>query len=392
MIAWKSPSQAAEATDKSKPDQRQGSLPSDIDRWEPWLAWPFDGGTHAKFLQTYGQSERVSPLDVHEGLDLAVPAGTRVYSPVDGRVAMLFINNTRRPHRGIVISTVHGDVEVMVKLMHLRKNTIQVNLGDRVSVGDYLGNVVQWPTDDPDDLYPSHLHLGLGIGHLDAKGKRKSVGGEDELVLNPVDAYEANANPLVHLRAPIDEIPPVCVSLNPGGRPVEASFREHSTRMPDNPLVFRPLIGTPSEWKQSADILDPLRLSGTVDIAFALRDLHTFGVDYALAPLTVRLTIHRSGESSEEELVLERKLLMDGPLYASDEFAKRIYLEPKGSMAKDHSAFVFHLTSLNGRGAEDDPPRGWVTEPGDYVVRVFAGDLTFPDTLVAAQRVTALSD
>lgn len=355
----------------------------------PWMAWPFSQETQAQFLQTYGQSERDDPLQVHRGLDLAVPAGTDVYSPVAGEVSMLFIAGFYPHARGLAIKTFHRNVEVLVQFLHLDQHSIQFNLGDRVEVGELLGKVHPWP----DDEYPSHLHIAMGLGTLYTLGHSDTGSGEDMLMLNPVSLYNENANPLLHLEAPPDLIPPVCLSLNSPVRPVEASFRPGAApaSLPADPFIFRQLYGSPQNWEQNKDQLDPQSLSGLVDIEFALRDLYAPGSDYALSPLTVRLEIHRVGEPDRPP-VLQRRLELESTVCGKHQFAERLYLMPPRRMHEEHEAFVFHLTSLNGLGGLEEAPEAWSTEPGEYVVSLFAGDVSHRDVPVAKQTVAVIAN
>lgn len=381
---------ATEPAQEPSPERRLDpmSLLAPNGTLEPWLAWPFGTGTEVKIFQTYGQSEHDIPEQVHMGLDLAVRAGAKVYSPVQGEVAMLFIHGFQPFHKGIGIRTWHKGVEVIVQMLHLSSHSIQFNLGDKVNVGDLVGQVHPWPNKD----YPTHLHLAMGLGSLAADGFVS--GPEDDLQLGIAWSapFTENANPLLHLQAPPDKIPPVCVSLNKPANVIEAGFSPGEEGLPIAPFQFHAVEGDasdPSAWKQGKVSLDPKALTGLVDISFAIRDRHTPGVDYALAPLTVRLTIHR-GVDESGPVVLSRELRLVGQVCGNNNYPFQIYLDPQGEMRTQHMAFVYHLTSLNGKGGLEEEPTAWATEPGRFLIVLRAGDQSHKHVLIAKQVVEAV--
>lgn len=354
----------------------------------PWMQWPFAADTEVKIFQTYGQSEHAMPTQVHMGLDLAVAPGTPLYSPVNGEVTMLFLHGFQPHHRGIGIRTWHQGTEVIVQLLHLKTHSIQVTLGDKVEVGDLLGKIHPWPNEE----YPTHLHMAMGLGSLTADGQVFGSDDDIQLGLNPSEIFTENTNPLLHLQAPPDEVPPVCVSLGDPATPVEAVFAPGGAALPVAPFAFHAVEGQADDWKtwkRSEAPLDPSALRGLVDIEFAIRDLHTEGVDYALAPLAVHLTIHR-GTSEDGAVVLDRKLRLDGRVCGVNSFPRNLYFSPVGKMRKDHTAFIFHLTSLNGLGGLEEKPALWATEPGRYLVVLRAGDPTHKHVLIGQQVVNVL--
>ncbi|MEM7516811.1 MAG: hypothetical protein AAF368_07790, partial [Planctomycetota bacterium] len=87
-----------------------------------WLEWPFSPGV-GQVYQTYGQGERDHPdshehTSVHVGLDIAAPAGTPVYSPLSGEVAMNFDYAYPEWEKGLAIRGFREGEEVFIKMLH----------------------------------------------------------------------------------------------------------------------------------------------------------------------------------------------------------------------------------------------------------------------------------
>ena len=340
----------------------------------PWLRWPFaHDAPQVYVLQTYGQSERAAPLSVHAGLDLAAPPGTSVFSPLSGEVSQIF-NSVYAPHeRGLAIRTVHRGLQVSLKLVHLEQSSLRYALGDWIEAGDLLGTLCLWPN----DRYPTHLHIEMGWGEV----YTEVYEGESKLQLRPRHMFRPNANPLVYLQAPADEVPPRLVPLDSSG---PFRFRQLPPTLSD----LRTL-GPIQRGQEFGTVLAPDALYGWVDIQFAAADGYSQADRSVVAPYELRLVIRRA--TGDKDTILDRFLRMDGDLYRGNRFAQGIYLWPPDQMFAEHSAFVFHLTAFNGEGANQLEPQAWRTEPGEYEVTLYGSDLAHKDVLLATQVVRVLA-
>jgi murein DD-endopeptidase MepM/ murein hydrolase activator NlpD len=91
----------------------------------------------------------------HVGIDLAMPEGTKLFSPAEGVVEKIVDFGSTNVGKGIFIRTKEGDQLV---LGHLSDNS-QVYVGQQVKVGDYLGL-----TGNTGHSTGPHLHVALRDG------------------------------------------------------------------------------------------------------------------------------------------------------------------------------------------------------------------------------------
>jgi len=112
------------------------------------LDWPVfpDSAIH-RIGNSYGQYQNYgSKSYYHPGIDIMAPAGTPVYAVKSGYVkAVLTIS--AELHWRVAIGDSAGAAECDGWLYaHLDEKSIAANEGDRVEAGDFLGNLVEWPT------------------------------------------------------------------------------------------------------------------------------------------------------------------------------------------------------------------------------------------------------
>lgn len=323
----------------------------------PWLEWPFAAGVGVIY-QTYGQGERDNPLNVHEGLDIAVPAGTPVYSPLKGEVSMNFEQGYPAHEQGLAIRGFNAGQEVFVKLLHLDRASIQFLLGDRVEAGDLIGFVREW---GGDPAFESHLHIEVGGASLYAKLKER----QDGIELGARDAFSPLKNPLAWLKKPEDNEKPRLVPLSEG-----------------EPLVFRAYRERDREDDTPGEKLDPRALRGGVDIEFGIADGYSSERPSLVMPKQIWLEILTDDE--RQESVLQRHLTLDGPLETTSIYSRRLYLDPPANWPPYHG-FHLRLLSLRGIGGEELDPSPWDTtscDPGPYRIRILASDFHHREVLL----------
>lgn len=129
------------------------------------IPWPIDvpaeqiqlGATHGQFELMDTTNCHSRPCAVgrcHRGVDVLVPAGTRVFAVADGQV----VNVTRDTRTGhaLIIRHALADRTIELEYRHLRPDSVQFKNGDSVARDDLLGEVIAWPCVGYD-----HLHLDI---------------------------------------------------------------------------------------------------------------------------------------------------------------------------------------------------------------------------------------
>lgn len=117
------------------------------------LYWPLNEGT---YQVTSGFSWRVSPISgetlMHEGIDMAAPAGTPIYATADGVVVEVGSNS--RSGNYVVIEHVASDGSIFTtSYLHQYAEDILVGEGQQIEAGEQIGAVgnAGWSTG-------AHLH------------------------------------------------------------------------------------------------------------------------------------------------------------------------------------------------------------------------------------------
>ncbi len=145
------------------------------------IPWPVNPGGPVHYIgNTYGEYQRYggSPY-LHPGLDVLVPAGTPIYAVRSGWVkAVLTISADL--HWRVAIGDLPGTEECEGWLYaHIDQSTITVAEGDYVEEGDYLGEIVYWPTADF-----HHIHF-VKIRHAGQPWQ-----SDWDFIANPLDELE----------------------------------------------------------------------------------------------------------------------------------------------------------------------------------------------------------
>lgn len=112
---------------------------------------------------------RVVLWAIHLGEDVVVPAGTSVVAMADGEVMyaeMRLGTEEKRDWGGIVI-TKHGTQNTKSKVFYSvsgHLNNLRVKMGDRVSMGQQIGEVAAGFTPENGFWKQAHLHFGIYTG------------------------------------------------------------------------------------------------------------------------------------------------------------------------------------------------------------------------------------
>jgi len=112
------------------------------------IPWPVLSGNPIHSIgNTYGEYQAYGGAPYyHPGLDILVPAGTPVYAVKSGWVKAV-LTTSAQWHWRVAVGDSAGTAECDGWLYaHLDQPTIQVSPGDWVNQGDYLGDIVEWPT------------------------------------------------------------------------------------------------------------------------------------------------------------------------------------------------------------------------------------------------------
>lgn len=110
---------------------------SDAKLWSGTFSYPCDGRKSSPF--GVKRSYNGAPVSsYHKGLDIAVPRGTPVSSPANGKVVLTGYESNRFHVHGNTVVIDHGQGLTSI-YMHL--HTISVNEGDMLKKGDTLGTV-----------------------------------------------------------------------------------------------------------------------------------------------------------------------------------------------------------------------------------------------------------
>ena len=124
------------------------------------IPWPvLAGDTHHAIGNSYGEYQNYGgSAYFHPGIDILAPAGTPVYAVKSGYVKAV-LTTAAELHWRVAIGDSAGAAECDGWLYaHLDLNSIAVNEGDWVEQGQYLGELVYWPTSGFHHLHFAKIH------------------------------------------------------------------------------------------------------------------------------------------------------------------------------------------------------------------------------------------
>jgi hypothetical protein len=113
------------------------------------IRWPFgSGNTSLPLGNDYGEYQNYAgaPAYFHPGIDILQPAGSHVYAVKSGVVKAVLTTEAEYHWRVAIGDSAGSDWCDGWLYAHLNPSTIQVQVGDTVQLGDYLGDIVYWPT------------------------------------------------------------------------------------------------------------------------------------------------------------------------------------------------------------------------------------------------------
>jgi hypothetical protein len=297
------------------------------------IRWPFGtGGQSLPLGNNYGEYQYYGSYPyLHPGIDILQPWGSPVYAVKSGIVK--------------AVLTIYGDYHWRVAVgdsagagwcdgwlyAHLDRLTIQVQVGDSVEVGDYLGDLVWWPT-----AGFHHLHF------VKIRNNGVSWSSDWKFIANPLDEL-----------VPIDELdPPVIENARDGAK---FAFCYNNTH-----VYFDP--GTP--------------VSGPVDIVSKIYDKINHP-SWGMIPYRIEYSIFNDSVSLGPVLsfIFTDTLFWDqnvGVIYQDDGTC-----HTQGDY--EFRDFYFIVTNTDGDSAVEgsDWFKGWNTEEfpnATYWVKVTASD------------------
>lgn len=170
----------------------------------PVIPWPFSPQDQAHTLWNNYEGlntdsdGNISMAYLHQGLDIYCTAGTRTYAVADGFVKC----RLTLYGQDIYWRIAHSEEQVSGwsdgwLYAHLDKNTIQVDVGDEITQGDYIGEIIPW------EVVGGHIHFA----RIRDQG---TVWSYDD------DEWGLPFNPEVALEPKGDGTPPVIVTAIQG--------------------------------------------------------------------------------------------------------------------------------------------------------------------------------
>lgn len=98
--------------------------------------------------------------------DVFAPAGTVVNSYTDGTVSKVYDNGKKSGKIFGTQLTIKGE-NGYPDIFYTHITNVKLSVGDKVKVGDYIGEIIQWCTDEScsKKMDGTHVHIGLEPGH-----------------------------------------------------------------------------------------------------------------------------------------------------------------------------------------------------------------------------------
>lgn len=112
------------------------------------IAWPFEPVDSAQPIgNSYGEYQYYGGTPyLHPGIDIMHPAGSQVFAVKSGWVKAVLTTAADYHWRVAIGDSPSADSCDGWLYAHLDRNTIMVDVGEYVDSGQYLGNIVSWPT------------------------------------------------------------------------------------------------------------------------------------------------------------------------------------------------------------------------------------------------------
>lgn len=298
------------------------------------VRWPYNPGNVTYELgNNFGEYQNYGTGPYyHDGLDILGGTTRPLYAVEDGTVTHV-TDDGGGLYTGIMIGEPSaGGVGYLY--WHIDSSTLAVSVGDVVNDGDYLGDIVFWPTSSF-----HHVHFS----------RVRGTGGY------PWGWYEAIANPLGYLEPDTDNASPVFQNAGAGA-----------------PFLFCR--------DETSTYLSPTDLDGKVDIVARLTDKFNGGTTWDMIPVSMNLEIRPAGGGAA---VLKRHaFFFHGNLGSDATFVTTVYKDDGTANTQGNyngRDFYFVVTNSDGDLIVEatDQSGAWDTTAvpnGEYEVTVNAWD------------------
>ncbi len=310
------------------------------DRTHVPIPWPIAPGEQNPVGNTYGEYQNYGSSYLHPGVDAMGDPGQPCYAVADGVVkAVLTTSGTW--HWRVAVGGASGGTSEGYLYAHLDESSIAVNVGDAIVVGQYLGDLVEWPNNGF-----THCHFA----RIEDSGTQWY--GNWLCVDNPHPDFIGQSDP----EAPVFE-----------------------------PAVGGDLLAFCAN--ETSNYQDPGALHGEVDIIAHVGD--RILTNWVCAVQELRYTIYRAGlpgfplvddkQSVRFDMALDT--YQGGPI---DPFLVDLLYKEDGTCNTngDYNSREFYHVLTNSDGDEiyeaSDAAEAWDTSAlgdGDYVIRVTAVDV-----------------
>jgi hypothetical protein len=298
------------------------------------VRWPYDPGNVTYELgNNYGEYQNYGGgAYYHDGIDILAGAPRAAYAVADGTITHIS-DDGGGLYSGIMIGQpVAGGRGYLY--WHIDSASIAVAVGDVLSAGDYIGDVVSWPVANF-----HHIHFN----------KVRGTGGY------PWGWYASTGNPVSYLTPNTDNEAPVFENAGAG---VPFLFCQNET----------------------SNYLNPNNLRGQVDIIARIRDKFNVGTAWDMIPYSITLRIKNVASSSQ---VLNRiSAFFGGELGAASTVVNAIYKDDATADSQgDYNTRIFYFVVTNTDGdlqiEATDNAQSWDTTAvgnGNYEITVEARD------------------
>jgi hypothetical protein len=298
------------------------------------IRWPYEpGDTTYELGNNYGEHQNYGGGSYyHNGIDILSAAPRPMYAVEDGTVTHI-----TDPGGGLYCGIMIGEPTAGGRgwlYWHVDSPTIAVAVGDVVSAGDYIGDIVNWP------VYNfHHVHFM----------KVEGTGGYPWAWAEPI------GNPLSFLTPNTDNADPV---IDTATATADFLFCENET----------------------STYLAAGNLKGKVDVVVRIRDRFNAGTNWDMVPYSVAIEITPQGGGAA--VLSKNAVLFSGALGSDATVIDTVYKDDAtADTLGNYTTRVFWFVATNSDGDNlietVDQNESWDTTTvsnGDYVVTVRARD------------------
>jgi len=106
---------------------------------------------------------------IHLGIDVWMPAGTKIYAPFSGTIHSFGINDNYADYGGtLILQHQLGDEQLFSLYGHISHASLYgIVVGDKISAGDLIARLGTW---NENGNWPPHLHFQVILNMLDYSG------------------------------------------------------------------------------------------------------------------------------------------------------------------------------------------------------------------------------